>query len=71
MGGITMVGPAFEASESENPEGQVLTPEQYTRFTTGAQGITKVTFSDIKHRSKGDFLSKGIAILQTTSWFIL
>jgi len=70
MGGITTVGPAFEDSDSENPEGQVLTPERYTRLTSGAQGITKVTFSDIKDRSKGDLLSKGIAILQTT-WFIL
>ena len=70
MGGITMVGPAFEEGDSENPEGQVLTPERYTRLTSSAQGITKVTFSDIKDRSKGDFLSKGTAILQTT-WFIL
>ena len=70
MGGITTVGPAFEDSDSENPEGQVLTPERYTRLMSGAQGITKVTFSDIKDRSKGDLLSKGIAILQTT-WFIL
>jgi len=70
MGGITTIDPASEDSDSENPEGQVLTPEQYTRLTSGAQGITKVTFSDIKDRSKGDSLSKGIAILQTT-WFIL
>jgi len=65
-----MVGPAFEEGDSENPEGQVLTPERYTRLTSSAQGITKVTFSDIKDRSKGDFLSKGTAIFQTT-WFIL
>jgi len=68
MGGITTVGPAFEDGNSENPEGQVLTPEQYTRLTSGAQGITpfkstKITVSDIKNRSKGDFLSKAIAIL--------
>ena len=75
MGGITTVDPAFEDSDSENPEGQVLTPERYTQLTSGAQGntsfkLTKLTVSDIRDRSKGDFLSKGIAILQTT-WFIL
>ena len=33
-------------------------------------GLRKITEDDIKDRSKGDFLTKLIAILQTT-WFIL
>jgi len=73
MGGITTVNPAFEDNDSEDPDGQVLSFEQYKQLTAGTEDmgfkLPKITVSDIKDRSKGD-LSRLIAILQTT-WFIL
>jgi len=72
MGGITTVDPAFEKDNSEDPHGEVLSLDRYKSLA--AQDSTfelpKITCADIKDRSKGDFLSKLIAILQTT-WFIL
>src|SRR6266542_677188 len=73
MGGITTVDPAFEDDDSEDPDGQVLSFEQYKQLTASTEDtrfkLPKIPASDIKDRSKGDFLSKLIAILQTT-WFI-
>ncbi len=73
MGGITTVNPAFEDNDSEDPDSQVLSFEQYKQLTAGTEDmgfkLPKITVSDIKDRSKGD-LSRLIAILQTT-WFIL
>ena len=72
MGGITTVDPSFEKDNSEDPRGEVLSFDRYKRLA--AENTTfelpKITSADIKDRSKGDFLSKLIAILQTT-WFIL
>src|SRR5438270_12635472 len=74
MGGITTVYPEFEDDNNENPNGQVLSFELYKRLATEAGDtgfkLPKITLSDIQDKSKGDLLSKLIAILQTT-WFIL
>ena len=70
MGGITTVDPAFEDDDSEDPDGQVLSLERYKQLRDTGFELPKITASNIKDRSKGDFLSKLIAILQT-SWFIL
>lgn len=72
MGGITTVDPGFEKDDSDDPHGEVLSFDRYERLSV--QDTTfempKITAADINDRSKGDFLSKSIAILQTT-WFIL
>ena len=75
MGGITTVDPVFNDDDSEVPHGQLLTLERYTQLTAGAQGnppfkLPKITVADIKDRSKSNFLSKLVTIVQTT-WFIL
>ena len=73
MGGITTVDPAFEEDELKNPQGQVLTFDQYKQLSANDSAgfkLPKITEADISDKSKGDFLSKLIAILQTT-WFIL
>src|SRR6266511_3694274 len=76
MGGISTVDPSFENSAERDPRGLVLTIEQYKKLTQTHSGamlnlkLQKISEEDIKDRSKGDFLSKVIAILQTT-WFIL
>ena len=67
IGGITTVGPSFEKDNSEDPHGEVLSFDWYKRLA--AENTTfelpKITGANIKDRSKGDFLSKLIAILQT------
>ncbi len=72
MGGITTVDPSFERSNLKYPQGQVLTFDQYKELSANDKSfeLPKITDADISDKSKGDFLSKLIAILQTT-WFIL
>jgi len=72
MGGITTVDPGFEKDNSEDPHGQVLSFDRYKRLSVEKTTfeVPKIITADINDRSKGDFLSKLIAILQT-SWFIL
>src|SRR6266545_797608 len=73
MGGLTIVDPAFEKDNSEDTHGQVLSYECYKEFASNPDTnfeSPKITVAEIKDRSKGDFLSKLIAIFQTT-WFIL
>src|SRR6266545_3450938 len=76
MGGISTVGPSFENSAERDPRGSVITTERYKEVTQTQSGamlnlkLRKISEEDIKDRSKGDFLSKLIAIVQTT-WFIL
>src|SRR6266545_6039983 len=72
MGGITTVDPVFEEDDLKNPQGQVLTFDQYKELSANDARfkLPKITEADISDKSKGDFLSKLIAILQTT-WFIL
>src|SRR6266545_4963545 len=73
MGGITTVDPAFEDDDSEDPDGQVLSFEQYKQLTASTEDtrfkLPKIPASDIKDRSKGDFLSKLIAILYIFWWY--
>ena len=72
MGGIMVVDPTFQYDKSKIPNGQVLTPDLYKELTFGNTSfkLPKITEAEISDKSKGDFLSKLIAILQTT-WFIL
>jgi len=73
MGGLTLVDPAFEKDNSEDTYGQVLSFERYMELASNPDTnfeLPKITLAEIKDRSKGDFLSKLIAIVQT-SWFIL
>src|SRR6266498_1119575 len=76
MGGVSTVDPSFENSAERDPRGSVLTIERYKELTQTQTGtmlnmkLRKISEEDIKDRSKGDFLSKLIAIVQTT-WFIL
>jgi len=72
MGGITIVDPTFEDTDSQDPRGRVLSFEWYKELvaTETTFKLPKITMADIKDKSKGDFLSKLIAILQT-SWFII
>jgi len=73
MGGICTVDPSVEDDGRVDPRGPVLTFDRYTK--TKERGrldrkLGKISEEYIKDRSKGDILSKLIAILQTT-WFIL
>src|SRR5260221_11997074 len=73
MGGISTVDPLFENDGQVDPRSPVLTFDRYTKTeerTRLDQKLRKVSEEDIKDRSKGDILSKLIAITQTT-WFIL
>jgi len=74
MGGITTVDPSFENDGQVDPRSPVLTFERYTKTVKKRERLDrklrKISEEDIKDRSKGDILSKLIAILQTT-WFIL
>src|SRR5258708_7414077 len=73
MGGISTVDPSFENDGQLDPRSPVLTFERYTKTEERERldrKLRKISEEDIKDRSKGDILSKLIAILQTT-WFIL
>src|SRR5258705_3586200 len=73
MGGISTVDPSFENDGQADPRSPVLTFERYTKTEEMERldrKLRKISEEDIKDRSKGDILSKLIAILQTT-WFIL
>jgi len=73
MGGISTVDPSVEDDGQMDPRSPVLTMERYTKTEERERldrKLRKISEEDIKDRSKGDILSKLIAILQTT-WFIL
>jgi len=74
MGGISTVDPSVEDDGQVDPRSPVLTFERYTKTVKEREKLErklrKISEEDIKDRSKGDILSKLIAILQTT-WFIL
>jgi len=73
MGGISTVDPSVEKDGRLDPRSPVLTIERYTKTEEREKldgKLRKISEEDIKDRSKGDILSKLIAISQTT-WFIL
>ena len=73
MGGISTVDPSVEDDGQMDPRSPVLTFDRYTKTKEREKldrKLYKISEEDIKDRSKGDILSKLIAILQTT-WFIL
>jgi len=73
MGGISTVDPSVENDGQVDPRSPVLTFDRYSKTEERKrldQKLCKISEEDIKDRSKGDILSKLIAILQTT-WFIL
>src|SRR5260221_10736690 len=75
MGGISTVDPSVEDDGQVDPRSPVLTFERYTKTEERERErldrkLRKISEEDIKDRSKGDILSKLIAISQTT-WFIL
>src|SRR5258708_11967208 len=73
MGGIITVDPSVEDNGQVDLRSPVLTFERYTKTeerTRLDRKLCKISEEDIKDRSKGDILSKLIAITQTT-WFIL
>src|SRR5260221_13176810 len=73
MGGIITVDPSVEDDGQVEPRSPVLTIERFTKTEERERldrKLHKISEGDIKDRSKGDILSKLIAISQTT-WFIL
>ena len=68
MGGFTLVDPAHKYSKAKDRNGSVLTIDYFEQHPDIE--IPYLTSEDIEDRSKGDALSKIIAILQT-SWFIV
>jgi hypothetical protein len=67
MGGFILIDPDLKYAEPSEQNGIVLTL-QYLKENPGIE-ILEISAANIKDRSKGDALSKIIAILQTT-WFI-
>src|SRR5260221_12062640 len=73
MGGISTVDPSVENDGQVDPRSPVLTFERYTKTeerTRLDRKLRKISEGGIKDWSKGDILSRLIAITQTT-WFIL
>ena len=68
MGGFVLVDPEKEDAAPNEQQRTVLTLDYFKAHQNIK--IPKVTAADIEDRSKGDALSKIIAILQTT-WFIV
>ena len=68
MGGFTLVDPAQKYAKPKERDGSVLTVDYFQEHPD--IDIPHLTSEDIEDRSKGDALSKIIAILQT-SWFIV
>ena len=68
MGGFTLLDPEMKDAAPNEHRHTVLTLD-YFRTHPDIE-IPRVTAADIEDRSKGDALSKIIAILQTT-WFIV
>ena len=69
MGGFTLVDPEQKNRENKE-EGTVLTLDYFREHPEIDSHIPEITAAEIEDRSKGDALSKIIAILQTT-WFIV
>ena len=67
MGGFTLVDPENKTAAPDEQQPTVLTLDYFRKHPDIE--IPRVTAADIEDRSKGDALSKIIAILQTT-WFI-
>lgn len=67
MGGFTIVDPAHKYAKPKDRGGSVLTVDYFEQHPD--IDLPHLTSEDIEDRSKGDALSKIIAILQT-SWFI-
>jgi hypothetical protein len=68
MGGLTLIDPDQKYAEPHKRSGIVLTLE-YLKDNPDIE-IPEISVASIEDRSKGDALSKIIAILQTT-WFIV
>ena len=68
MGGFTLVDPEQKRAAPNEQQPIVLTLDYFKAHPDIE--IPKITAADIEDRSKGDALSKIIAILQTT-WFIV
>ena len=75
MGGISTVDPSLEDYEVDT-RGSPLTIDRFRELIKNEKAhalklqLMRIREVDIQDRSKGDLLSKLIAILQTT-WFIL
>lgn len=82
MGGLTLVNPAPEEKDAAQTEtdqsdsqqlsaGEVMSYEQFVHFVNDPTfDFPIMTEADINDRTRGDGLSKSIAVLQT-SWFIV
>ena len=82
MGGLTLVNPVSEEkdaaqtetdqSDSQQPAArEVMSYEQFVHFVNDPTfDFPIITEADINDRTRGDGLSKSIAVLQT-SWFIV
>ena len=68
MGGFILIDPGKEDTAPNEQQRTVLTLDYFKERLD--MKIPKITAADIEDRSKGDALSKMIAILQTT-WFIV
>jgi hypothetical protein len=75
MGGLTLITP-MDASSNEpddhsNSNGEVMSYEQFLHFVNDPNfDFPIMTEDDINDRTRGDVLSKSIAVLQTT-WFVV
>jgi len=71
MGGFTLVDPDLRTANPKDQNGQVLTVDRFKELIKRPDfDLPDITEEDIEDRSKGDFLFKLVAILQT-SWFII
>jgi hypothetical protein len=68
MGGFTLIDPDHRYAEPDEQNGIVLTMDYFKKHLDIE--IPEISAASIEDRSKGDALSKIIAILQTT-WFIV
>ena len=70
MGGFVLVDPEKEGSAPNEQQRRVLTLDYFKAHPDIDIILPKIKAAEIEDRSKGDALSKIIAILQTT-WFIV
>jgi len=78
MGGLTLIGPESEEKDANqkepnysDPIGQVMSYEQFLHFVNDPSFDFPILLEDdINDRTRGDILSKSIAVLQAT-WFVV
>lgn len=78
MGGLTLISPTLEEKDTSQDEpnysdtiGEVMSYEQFQHFINDPSFDFPIMMEDdINDRTRGDILSKSIAVLQAT-WFVV